>query len=53
MQSAEASCSGGADLGEDRADTAKPITGEACGENAMKNTTFSKKDLVTYFFHLH
>ena len=29
MQSAEASCSGGADLGEERADTANPITGDA------------------------
>ena len=46
MQSAEASCSGGADLGEDNADADEPITGEACGENAME-------DLVTYFIHLH
>ena len=29
IQSAEASCSGGADRGEERADTARPITGDA------------------------
>ena len=46
MQSAEASCNGGGDLDEDNADAAEPITGEACGENVMK-------DLVTYLVHLH